>query len=146
MTRRISGYDIAKRKTTAALKELVTSDRNAETKLHIAIVDLLKATALPGVIWWHTPNGGKRSKREAAKLKEMGVRAGVPDLIICQPNGRIWFMEIKTPKGRVSDDQKAFIHDVEANGFAPVFVVRSIAEAAECFTIWGAVRRVKVAA
>jgi hypothetical protein len=29
---------------------------------------------------WHSPNGGYRAYRTAARLKAMGVRAGVPDL------------------------------------------------------------------
>lgn len=35
-----------------------------------------------GWLWWHTPNGGLRRKREAAKLRAMGVLAGVPDVLI----------------------------------------------------------------
>lgn len=30
----------------------------------------------------HIPNGGKRNVREAARLKRMGVRAGVPDYFL----------------------------------------------------------------
>jgi hypothetical protein len=33
-------------------------------------------------IYFHPPNGGSRNAVEAAKLKKMGVKAGVPDLII----------------------------------------------------------------
>jgi hypothetical protein len=35
----------------------------------------------PGLLWWQTPNGGKRSRIEAAIMKGHGVRAGVSDLI-----------------------------------------------------------------
>ena len=28
----------------------------------------------------HCPNGGSRNKAEAVKLKQMGVKAGIPDL------------------------------------------------------------------
>lgn len=34
------------------------------------------------VLWWHTPNGGSRHSAEAAKLKRLGVRPGVPDFLI----------------------------------------------------------------
>lgn len=32
--------------------------------------------------WFHCPNGGSRHALEAVKLKEMGVKAGIPDCII----------------------------------------------------------------
>ena len=35
----------------------------------------------------HCPNGGSRNKAEAVKLKQMGVRAGVPDLHLPVPKG-----------------------------------------------------------
>jgi hypothetical protein len=50
------------------------------------------------------PNGGRRDKRTAAKLKAEGVVAGVSDLILLLPNksyGAL-LIELKTPKGRQS--------------------------------------------
>lgn len=32
--------------------------------------------------WFHCPNGGSRHALEAMKLKEMGVKAGIPDCMI----------------------------------------------------------------
>lgn len=40
------------------------------------LLDLLKLD------WFHTPNGGKRNLSTAAKMKRMGVKAGIPDIII----------------------------------------------------------------
>lgn len=37
----------------------------------------------------HTPNGGKRNAREAARLKRMGVRAGWPDYFFHVPLVRV---------------------------------------------------------
>lgn len=34
---------------------------------------------------FHIPNGGLRSKREAATLKKLGVVAGIPDIFIARP-------------------------------------------------------------
>lgn len=31
---------------------------------------------------YHVPNGGKRSKSEAARFRAMGVKAGVPDIFL----------------------------------------------------------------
>lgn len=35
-----------------------------------------------GAFWFHCPNGGSRNGIEAAKLKAMGVKAGIPDCLI----------------------------------------------------------------
>ncbi len=52
------------------------------------------------------PNGGKRSKREAERLKLEGVSPGVPDLFI--PEWRLW-IEMKSAVGRTSDEQEGWI-------------------------------------
>ena len=58
------------------------------------------------------PNGGKRNIIEAARFKKMGVRAGVADLVLL--NGyfdivpETIFIELKTEKGKHSDNQKEF--------------------------------------
>lgn len=33
-------------------------------------------------LMYHVPNGGKRSKSEAARFRAMGVKAGVPDIFL----------------------------------------------------------------
>ena len=72
------------------------------------------------------PNGGLRTKREAVKLKATGVRAGVSDLIVIQPN-RVLFVELKKTNGRQSDNQKEFENIVNNLGFE-YYVVRSLEE------------------
>jgi hypothetical protein len=145
MVKSATGYEWARKRTTQALKAEVASMRRAEDRLQIAIVELLTATKTPGVVFWHTPNGGKRSKVEAARFKMMGVTAGVPDLVISLPSGAMGFMEIKTPKGTVSQEQTDFLAAMVANGNLTA-VVRSLADAASVLSSWGAIRNVKVAA
>jgi hypothetical protein len=61
--------------------------------------------ALPSdAVWWHTPNGGGRSKIEGAIFKAMGVKAGVPDIIICWRN-ITYAIELKAKRGRHSPEQ-----------------------------------------
>jgi VRR-NUC domain len=83
-------------------------DRNAEAKRQAAIVEYVRWIA-DHIVIFHVPNGGLRSKPEAAKLKWMGVLAGVLDLVLVLPDGQCAFWETKTPRGQLSDDQLAFI-------------------------------------
>lgn len=75
----------------------------------------------------HSPNGGKRNAIEAAKFKAMGVRAGFPDLILCiaRQGYHGLFVELKTAKGRQSDNQKYYQAVLEEQGYKYV-VIRSI--------------------
>lgn len=61
------------------------------------------------------PNGGKRSRLLAMKLKAEGVRSGVPDLFI--PSLKL-FIEMKKPKGGlVSPTQKKWLKYLSENGY-----------------------------
>lgn len=67
----------------------------------------------------HSPNGGKRNAREAAKFKKMGTRAGFPDLELLYPNGKYHglFIELKAPGGKVSQKQKEWIDKLNKRGY-----------------------------
>lgn len=56
------------------------------------------------------PNGGRRSQREAARLKDEGVQAGVPDLMLAVPVAPFHglFIEMKRAdgKGSTSPEQR----------------------------------------
>ena len=70
----------------------------------------------PGIWFYAIPNGGKRNKRVAQKLKAAGVRRGVPDL--CFP---AWFLyiEMKRSDGGkgLSTDQKLWKVYLERVGY-----------------------------
>jgi hypothetical protein len=69
------------------------------------------------------PNGGERNAIVAKRLKEEGVRAGIPDLFLAYPSGNIHglFIEMKKPKGgRVSENQKKVIATLNNNGYYAV--------------------------
>lgn len=38
-----------------------------------------------GLLWVHVPNGGHRAMSEARRFKQLGVKAGVPDILIFDP-------------------------------------------------------------
>lgn len=94
----------------------VKAPRTDEVRdIHIPLVAYIRLMIKRDVLFWHTPNGGLRNKREAAKLKAMGVRPGVSDLIFirratwsldCLPE--IFCLELKAPNGKQNDNQIAF--------------------------------------
>lgn len=59
----------------------------------------------------HCPNGGSRNKAEAVKLKQMGVKAGIPDLCLPVPMGVYsgLYIEMKYDTGRLEDSQKKML-------------------------------------
>lgn len=52
---------------------------------------------------FHVPNEGAKSAKEGAKLKAIGVIAGIPDYICVNP---LFALELKMPEGRMSTAQK----------------------------------------
>lgn len=66
------------------------------------------------------PNGGLRTKSQAAILKATGVCAGVPDLMIsvAAQGFHGLFIELKAQKGgRVDDDQKEWHSHLQSQGY-----------------------------
>ena len=84
------------------------------------------------------PNGGKRGKMEAMRLRLEGVCSGVPDLMIPTPRGQHHglFVEMKRTKGgSVSKEQKDWIAYLQAQGYQAI-VCRGFEEAKrgiECY-------------
>jgi hypothetical protein len=92
--------------------------------------------AVPDLLWWATANQrGTRSRAEMGVLKAMGVKAGVPDLCVLIPGGKIGFIELKAPKGRMSDSQLEFTERAKDRG-ALVAVCHSLEEVAEYLNGW----------
>jgi hypothetical protein len=88
----------------------------------------------PGVIGWHTPNGGHRNAFEGKRLRQSGVLAGIPDWWMLF--GRLYGIEFKKPGGVLSPVQIALHPQLIAAG-AWIVTVDSL-EAAKAQTIeWG---------
>lgn len=75
---------------------------------------------------FHVPNGMFTNAREGAKFKAQGVIAGVPDLVFVW-QGKTHYIEVKTEKGRLSEQQKA-LHQKWAEQGVNVAVCRSSEE------------------
>ena len=80
---------------------------------------------------FHIANGGERHPAVAQKLKKAGVKKGVPDLFLPVARGGfhgLW-IEMKRKKGgRVSDEQKQWIADLEGEMYR-CFVAHGAEEA-----------------
>ena len=109
--------------------------RVKETPLHIQMATFMRAALPAPVFVFHTPNGENRALNVARKLKAMGVVPGVADVALLLPNGRIGWIEVKTPDGVASADQIAFRQSCMALGH-PYVVVRSLPELAEVLERW----------
>ena len=68
---------------------------------------------------FHIPNGGKRDKVTAARLKSQGVKSGVPDVFLpVARHGKhgLW-IELKVPGGSASMNQCQWIGDLKEQGY-----------------------------
>lgn len=74
----------------------------------------------------HVPNGGVRSKIEGKWLKEDGVTAGVPDILIFNPksNCRGVAIELKVKGGKISDSQHDCLNELSKCHW-------------NCYVVWG---------
>ena len=107
-----------------------------EDALHIPVANLLRAHAKPDWRWTHVAHGGMElPPRTAAKLKAMGLRPGWPDFILISPMCKFHCLELKSLKGRLSDDQKDFRDWCDKHG-TPYVVCRTIDEVLTIFGEW----------
>jgi len=81
----------------------------------------------PTLAWlYHTPNGGQRTGFAGAQMTALGVKRGVPDLMLPLRSGP-WSglaIEMKTATGRLSPDQRAWLSHLDGQGWSTV-VARS---------------------
>lgn len=70
----------------------------------------------PQYVIYATPNGGSRNPIEAKRLKAEGVLAGVADLTILLPQGKIIYIEMKVKGNKQTSNQKDFQEKAEQLG------------------------------
>ena len=95
-----------------------------EEKLQATVCKFLTLTLDQTSMFFSVPNGGLRSRTEAIRFKATGVVAGMPDICVVN-NGRLIGLELKAPKGRVSDAQ-LYCHERLRAAQVPVTVCRSL--------------------
>ena len=104
--------------------------KHIEDDLQIACITWFRLQ-FPNILIHHSPNGGFRDAREAARFKKMGTLAGFPDLIILCPSNEEFshalFIELKSAKGLQTQSQKEFQQKVITFGYA-YRIIRSLDE------------------
>jgi hypothetical protein len=87
----------------------------SESQIHEAVCAHLRSRAVPGLEWWHTPNGGLRGIRKARRFKLQGVTAGVADLCMFYVK-QFYALELKTVRGRLTPEQKSWLDRMTSQG------------------------------
>ncbi len=88
---------------------MVAAADYSERDLQRAVARLLDVTGLP---WFHPANERKCSPRQGAALKALGVKAGVPDILVLRPFdlGDCRFsglaIELKARRGSLTEAQR----------------------------------------
>lgn len=100
-----------------------------------AIVDFLRAVLPKTHRAFAIPNGARRTASGRAANAVPGLTPGVDDLAIVGC-GRIWFVEVKSKRGRVSEAQEAWHAWCAANG-TPYVVARSVDDVRAALAHWG---------
>lgn len=110
-----------------------------EFETQCALVRLLCYSADPE--WWWTafPSGELRTAATGGRLKAMGLRPGMADLVFISPNGQFWGLELKARGGRLSDSQEAFRHWCHRHGIAYA-VADSYDAAVAVLVAWGVLK------
>ena len=99
---------------------------NLEHRIQSALVKAARDFLSPDQLIIGIHNGGNRSAITGAILKREGALAGVPDLFLAVARGRYhgMFIEVKTPKGRVTEKQAEIMETLADAGYY-VRVVRT---------------------
>ncbi len=93
----------------------MTRRNRPEEAFQRAVASYLDLALPRDAVWFHPPNGGARSKAEAGIFKAMGVKPGVPDIIVIY-RGRVVAIELKSEKGQLSPAQKLMQAQLTAAG------------------------------
>jgi hypothetical protein len=108
--------------------------RRPEDQIQRAVLEHLRIRGPRDAFTFAVPNGGWRSAIEASIMKGLGVRAGVPDLMIVHA-GKIFGLELKAERGRPTTAQLE-AHAALRRAGAEVEVAVGIDAALQQLEIW----------
>lgn len=93
--------------------------KHHEDMAQIALIHWVRTMALRYPLLelvYHTPNGGYRDPRTAAKFRALGVKAGIWDIFVPLPAPGLW-VEMKAGKNRLTPDQAKWRDRLEPFGY-----------------------------
>src|SRR5262245_60931272 len=109
-----------------------------EDEIQRAVFQHIAARGAPNLFAFHPANGGKRKPVEAAILKGLGVKAGVPDIMAVH-DGRCYALELKADGGRATSNQIETIAALKRAG-AFTYIAEGLDRAIDVLTAWGLFR------
>jgi hypothetical protein len=112
---------------TASLLPDPPARRHEEADLQAATMAYLAWALPPDAVAHHSPGEGKRTKRAQIELRRSGYQTGWPDIEVVY-RGRIYFIELKRPKGGCLSAAQRACHRKLEYCDAPVMLCRSVPE------------------
>ena len=106
-----------------------------EQAIHESLCQWLTLALPREAFFFHPANGEYRNVITGARLKRMGLKAGVPDLVVLY-GGKAVFLEIKAPKKYLSPEQRE-VHAALKLAGCDVFVIHSLMEAQMALELCG---------
>lgn len=107
-----------------------------EHSLQMAVKEFLTFTLPDTIEWTASATGRKMSIRAAKILRDAGVRRGWPDLQFLFPDGVTRYIELKTPVGSLTPEQRDFRDRCAPHGIFGV--ARSVDDVELILSGWGA--------
>ena len=104
-----------------------------EAEIHRAVIEHIELRGVAGLVYFHVPNA-PRSAISGRKLKDMGMRSGVSDLIMLH-QGVAYALELKSEGGHLSPQQRRFLADWQYAG-GKAHVSRGLDEALGILKKW----------
>lgn len=106
-----------------------------EQIVHKAIAAYLEIALVPPD-WYSTFPSGGGGRIRGAILKALGLKVGVPDILLVRL-GRAYWLEVKPGKKKAEDHQKTCHLRLALAGCEHPLVVHSIVETHEALVGWG---------
>lgn len=107
-----------------------------ESQIQSAIVKYLRAVLPKNFRCFAVPNGSQRLPNGRPANAVAGLTPGVPDLAIVG-DGRIFFIEVKSKKGRLSEAQSEWGDFCIYQAMVPWACVHSVEETRHALNEWG---------
>lgn len=97
---------------------IVSENKESESNIQKRLIEVIERS---GLLFEPSFSGLRiKSFGQRAFMKNQGMRKGYPDLKILKPIGnyQLLFLELKTIKGKLSDEQKERIKELQNLGYA----------------------------